>query len=260
MTSRNGVRAASAPASPSFSVLLFDLDDTLFAHRRAVEAGVVAHMRSLGHSLQGDELAAEVERWNDLEEHHYSRYLTGELEYLGQRRERARDFMAPYGVTFPHDAAAEAWFEVYLRQYRAAWTLHDETLPLLDSLTGYRLGIITNGDLAFQMAKLDATGLTPYFEHIVTSGEFGIAKPDARIFRHAADVFGVTPERAMYVGDRLHTDAIGAARAGLAGVWLTRGIAAGAQLAEAAAEGAHVIRSLAELPALLAAHVSPGNA
>lgn len=233
-------------------VILFDLDDTLFAHRRAVEEGVVAHLRATGQSLGAGE-AAEVTRWNELEEQHYSRYLTGELEYLGQRRARARDFMAPYGVAFDTDSAAESWFEDYLDEYRRAWTLHDDTLPLLDALGDRRLGIITNGDLAFQLAKLDALALTSRFEHVVTSGEFGVVKPDARIFRHAASLFGVAESSAMYVGDRLRTDALGAAAAGLTGVWLDRSATATAeQLAQASAAGVTVIHSLAELPPLLA--------
>ena len=63
----------------------------------------------------------------------------------------------------------------------------------------------------------------------------------------------MAPAQAAYIGDRLHTDAIGAARAGLLGVWLDRpGIATAEQRAEADAAGVPVIRSLEELPALLA--------
>lgn len=234
------------------SVVLFDLDDTLFAHRRAVEEGVLAHLRTLGELPEQAGEEGEIARWNSLEEHHYSRYLSGELEYLGQRRARARDFMRPYGIEFPDDGAAESWFEEYLVQYRAAWTLHDDTLPMLAALDGLRLGLITNGELDFQMAKLDAVGLTPWFEQIVASGEFGIVKPDPRIFLLACSRFGVEPSQAVYVGDRLHTDAIGASAAGLAGIWLDRpGTATEAQLAEASAAGVRVIRTLADLPPLL---------
>jgi putative hydrolase of the HAD superfamily len=51
------------------------------------------------------------------------------------------------------------------------------------------------------------------------------------------------------VGDRLHTDAIGAAQAGLVGVWLDRnGRATADEREQAAAAGVRVIRSLAEVP------------
>ena len=234
---------------PAIPVVLFDLDDTLFAHRRAVERGVVAHLKATG--LAGDSAVhdAEAARWTALEELHYSSYLAGELDYLGQRRARARDFLSPYGVTFERDADAEGWFENYLREYRAAWTLHTDALAALESLRDRRLGIITNGVTHFQQPKLDALGLTGFFEHVITSGDFGAVKPDPRIFLHACAVFGVAPSEAAYVGDRLHTDAIGAAAAGLTGIWLDRGAAAtDAQLKQAHEADIRIIRTLADLP------------
>ena len=233
-------------------VVMFDLDDTLFAHRESVEAGIAAHRSSLGGALAAADRAAEFTRWNALEERHYHRYLTGELDFLGQRRERAREFVAPYGVQLG-DEAADAWFDAYLVHYRATWTLHHDVLPALDDLAPARFGVITNGHLEFQLAKITATGLLPRLEHIVASGEVGVAKPDAAIFAEACSVFGVAASDAVYVGDRLHTDAIGASRAGLRGVWLDRhGLATPAQRAEAAAEGIPLIHSLAGLPPLLA--------
>jgi putative hydrolase of the HAD superfamily len=239
------------------SVVLFDLDDTLFAHRKAVDDGVLAHLRSLDVSSPPSfsSEADEVARWTALEEKHYTRYLAGELDYLGQRHARARDFMEPYGVTFPSNLAAETWFEEYLHHYRAAWTLYDDTIPCLTALAGPAgpgLGVITNGVTHFQQPKLDVLGLTPYFTHIITSGDFGAVKPDPSIFLHACSVFDVAPASAMYVGDRLATDALGAAAAGLTGVWLDRSAQATTdELAAVAAAGAHVIHSLADLPALL---------
>ena len=233
------------------SVVLFDLDDTLFMHRESVEAGIAAHRTTLGGAIAAADRASEFTRWNALEELHYHRYLSGELDFLEQRRERARGFLQPYGLTLDDDAA-DAWYDGYLVHYESTWALHPDSLPCLDALDA-RIGVITNGSLPFQMAKIDGVGLTPRLEHVIASGEVGVAKPDPRIFVVTCGVFGVEPADAVYVGDRLHTDAIGAARAGLLGVWLDRaGIATPAELAEAAAEGVPVIRSLAELPALLA--------
>jgi putative hydrolase of the HAD superfamily len=221
------------------SVVLFDLDDTLFAHRASVDRGIVAHLAAIGGYSDADPTAL----WHDLEEHHYHRYLSGELDFEGQRRARATDFAASQGFTVDDPSA---WFNSYFEHYRAAWHLHDDTLPLLAALT-QRTGIITNGDPAFQQRKLDQVGLS--FEHVVASGSLGFTKPDARIFEHAVSLYGVAPSDACYVGDRFETDALGAAAAGLLGVWLDRGGAAtDAQLARAAEAGVRVIHSLAELP------------
>lgn len=238
-------------------VVLFDLDDTLFSHRGAVEDGLLATLGTLERTAATGNDDAERRRWNELEEHHYARYLTGELDYLGQRRARARDFLAPYGTVLEDDEA-ESWFEEYLARYRAAFRLHDDALPCLDALErrlpGVRFGIITNGDLDFQTAKLEALGLTDRVEHLVTSGELGVAKPDPRIFEAAVALFGAEPEQAAYIGDRLVTDAIGAARAGLTGVWLNRTDAQPLpeHAAEAAALGIPVLPDLTGLPDLLA--------
>jgi putative hydrolase of the HAD superfamily len=237
------------------SVVLFDLDDTLFAHRRAVEDGVIAHLQTLGLAMDPAEHGAEATRWSELEELHYSSYLAGDLDYLGQRRSRARDFLRPYGVTLDADTAAEEWFDEYLHAYRAAWALHADALPALAALKEqYRLGIITNGVTHFQQPKLDALGLSPYFEHVITSGDFGAVKPDPSIFLHACSVFGVEPSEAAYVGDRLGTDAIGAQNARLTGVWLDRDRDPDPEsITVAANAGVMRITTLSELPLRLPA-------
>jgi putative hydrolase of the HAD superfamily len=223
------------------SVVLFDLDDTLFAHRAAVAGAIVAHTHD----------ASTVARWRDLEEQHYPRYLRGEMDVFQQRRVRVREFVAPTMLT---DRQADDWFAAYFREYQRAWKLEDDALPCLDALAHLRLGLITNGDLALQTEKVDAVGLVSRFEHVIASGEVGYAKPDPRIFERAASEFGVAVSDALYVGDRLRTDAIGAASAGLVGVWLDRhGTASSDELEAARASGVRVISTLAELPPLIAA-------
>jgi putative hydrolase of the HAD superfamily len=244
--------AGSAPSA--ISVVLFDLDDTLFAHRKAVDDGIVDYVRMLGAPYRLADAASEVAAWYELEERHYHSYLGGDLDYEGQRRARARDFAARHGVTLDDDAAS-TWFASYFEHYVNNWVLHEDALPCLDELrsAGLRLGLITNGDEAFQLRKLARLRLTDRFEHIVTSGALGITKPDARIFEHACTLFDVEPAATAYVGDRLATDAVGAAHAGLTGVWLDRaGARVSDELAALSAESGVIrITSLAELPAAL---------
>ncbi|WP_210480508.1 HAD family hydrolase [Naasia sp. SYSU D00948] len=235
--------------------VLFDLDDTLFAHRSAVDAAILAHLAASG--VAAADPAAVLVRWRALEEHHYHRYLHGELDYLGQRRARAGDFLAEHGGRILTDEAADAWWTAYLQEYRNAWRLHEDALPCLDALAaavpGIRFGIITNGELDFQTTKLDAMRLSERMDVVVASADVGVTKPDPRIFEIACERLGVTPGEAAYVGDRLRTDAIGAADAGLLGVWLDRGHEAPDPqlLTEAEALGVVRISGLDELPPLL---------
>ncbi len=243
-------------AGGGIRVALFDLDDTLFAHRRAAERGLADHRAALGGAIAAADDTAENTRWFELEELHYHQYLAGELDFLGQRRARVRSFVAPYGVVLATDTEADAWYRGYWVHYENNWTLHDDTLPCLDALTTgpepLRIGLVTNGDIDFQTSKLRRTGLLPRIEHIIASGSVGISKPDAAIFARACAVFGITPAEAAYIGDRLTTDALGASAAGLLGVWLDRaGTATDEQLAVCRTAGVPVIRSLDAVPRLL---------
>ena len=50
---------------------------------------------------------------------------------------------------------------------------------------------------------------------IIDSTVVGVAKPAAEIFRHALDPLGVSPDRAVYIGDTRKYDVAGARAAGL---------------------------------------------
>ncbi|MFC5930806.1 HAD family hydrolase [Cryobacterium melibiosiphilum] len=244
-------------------VVLFDLDDTLFAHRAAVSDGILMHLDAVDGAYEALSRPDSAALWDALEEEHYHSYLAGRLDFHGQRRARARDFATAHGVALD-DAAATTWFDDYFLQYRASWRLHTDALPCLDELArrlpGVRFGLITNGDPVFQGDKIRRVGLEGRFEHVIASGSLGFTKPDARIFAHACALSGVAADAAVYVGDRLRTDAIGAAAAGLTGIWLDReGASAAAAAAvpeadraEAARLGVLRIQTLAELPPLLA--------
>jgi putative hydrolase of the HAD superfamily len=230
--------------------VLFDLDGTLMDHRAASAAGLQAHLSDWLPGLEADELARLEREWQRLEALHYDEYARGECTLAEQRRRRVQGIHAALerdpGVQLP----ADAWFESYLRHYRAAWRPFDDVLPALAALAAaspsVALGVVTNGEGQPQRAKLTAIGLGERFPVVLASGEEGVAKPDAEIFARACERLGVQREQAAHVGDRLDLDAEAAAAAGLRGVWLDR-------LGSRALGPSHVARiaTLHELPAVL---------
>lgn len=238
------------------AVVLFDLDDTLFAHRAAVDRGIADHLAALGAPYASADAAETAALWHALEEEYYHRYLAGTLDFAGQRSGRARAFTAAHGIELD-EAASAAWFDAYFEHYVDNWVLHDDALPCLDRLErdipGVRIGLVTNGELAYQSRKVRNVGLDTRVEHVIASGAFGATKPDAAIFHHACDTFGVPTASAVYIGDRLRTDAIGAAEAGLRGIWINRTHRpmTDAEARDTRAAGVAEIYDLAELPPLL---------
>ncbi len=87
---------------------------------------------------------------------------------------------------------------------------------------GYRIGLISNTiwPAELHIEDLDEQGLLPYLEQMVFSGESGIWKPDARIFRHMLDALDMQPEEAVFVGDNPREDIQGAQALGMHTIWV----------------------------------------
>ncbi|RPJ35330.1 MAG: HAD family hydrolase [Planctomycetaceae bacterium] len=80
---------------------------------------------------------------------------------------------------------------------------------------GYKLGIVSNAQEAFTMPELDLYHLRPYFEEIVLSSQAGVRKPNPMIFQRALDNLGAGPHQAVFVGNDLIVDILGARRLGM---------------------------------------------
>ncbi|MEV5826412.1 HAD family hydrolase [Spirillospora sp. NPDC052242] len=197
--------------------VLFDLDGTLFDHDGAAAEAIAG-------AFPDADAAWLVPRWHELGEAAIERYLAGELDFTGQRRARIVRLARELGLGTWDDARADAWFAAYTGRYEAAWRPYPDVPGALAALAarGLRLGVITNGDVRQQRAKLARMGLAERLPHVTASSEAGCAKPAAEIFRTACAGLGLAPAAVAYVGDRLDTDARGAAAAGLTGVWLDR--------------------------------------
>lgn len=200
------------------SAIFFDLDDTLLDDRGAQQAylaQVYAAWRDhLPHSE--DEFPA---KWRTALQHHFDRHIRGELSYVAQRRERIRDvFQAP----LLSDDEADARMREFLDIYEASWRLFDDVRPVLDALSDRPLGVITNGTVAQQHAKLARMGIADRFALVLTSEAAGVGKPDPRIFNEAAARLRLSARECVHVGDDWERDVEGSRRAGFRAVWLDR--------------------------------------
>jgi putative hydrolase of the HAD superfamily len=79
----------------------------------------------------------------------------------------------------------------------------------------YRVGLLTDGPVRAQRAKLNALGWEDLFDAIVITGSLDAGKPDARTFRAELDALGTTADETVYVGDSAELDVAGAHAAGL---------------------------------------------
>ncbi len=85
---------------------------------------------------------------------------------------------------------------------------------------GIQLALITNGEAANQRRSVTKFNLEAHFHCIVIEGEFGVGKPDERVFRHALEATDSTPDTTWMVGDSLAADIAPAVELGLHAVWV----------------------------------------
>jgi putative hydrolase of the HAD superfamily len=111
--------------------------------------------------------------------------------------------------------------------------------------------VVSNWDVSLHDV-LAETGLASLLEGVLTSAEFGAAKPAPAIFAAALHLAGATAAGAWHVGDSFEEDVLGARGAGIEPLLLVR--AAGPLLAPgdeppdpALLNGVRTIASLAEL-------------
>jgi len=138
---------------------------------------------------------------------------------------------------------AEPAFEVFFAE-RMRVELFDDVLPALTVLAArFPIVAVSNGN-----AHVGRVGLGSFFVDSLSASQFGVAKPDARIFHAAADKAGVASEQVLHVGDDAALDVLGALGAGMQTVWVNRE----QHVWRHAEQPHHTVENLTALAALLA--------
>lgn len=203
--------------------LLLDLDGTILDHEAARRTAILEALEnsSLPHEVDA---SIAISRWCDLEAQQFQRYLDGELTFEEQRIVRTRAFLASYGVRGLDSSALLRWFDRYRGFYEKAWRAFDDVHPFLQAVASLEsvplLAVVTNGDQEQQALKLHSLGLD--WIRLYTSSMLGVRKPDEMAFLRVCAELEIEPDQAWFIGDNREVDALGAAAAGLHGIWLDR--------------------------------------
>ena len=143
----------------------------------------------------------------------------------------------------PDDDLAVHLHALYIKHRFEDIQFFDDVLPTLNALRGrYVMGVLSNGN-----TYPERCGLGGYFQFVVFAQDYGIQKPDPRLFEIAIRQAKCTKHQLLHVGDSLQNDVIGAKQAGVKSVWLNRQ----ATNDEAEQQPDFEISSLRELTAVL---------
>jgi HAD superfamily hydrolase (TIGR01509 family) len=202
--------------------LLFDLDDTLLDYsaggRRcwqelflefAPRFGVMMEQLSTAHQQTSDWY------WSDLERHR-----AGRLDLKTSRRQVLRLTLEKLGIDAP--ALGEEMADAFTLRREEYFSPFPGVVATLQECKrrGIHLGMVTNGNGELQRKKIRRFRLARYFEAIIIEGEFGVGKPDRRVFESALKQLGAQPAHAWMVGDDLGRDIQPAYELGMGTVWV----------------------------------------
>jgi putative hydrolase of the HAD superfamily len=228
--------------------IIFDMDDTLLVEENSARAafmatchhaaercgidaqqlyvGVRSASRMLWHEAPGRAycLRVGISSWEGL----WAEFV-GEGENLRMLRRWSntyrdtswRNALLECGVD-DVDLASELG-NIYVAERRALHVVFDDVAPALERLCqAHNLGLLTNGCPDLQRRKLDASGLSRFFDEVVIAGEVGIGKPDTRVFELLLSRMPSSPSDAAMVGNSLRSDIQPANALGMTSVWVNR--------------------------------------
>lgn len=203
--------------------LVFDLDGTL-VDQEGAERDALQRLYERDFKLEPKpSYHVFLRDWRNVADEFLQRFLDNRMGFDEQRILRFQALYQKYGQRCDR-AEAERLHQAYAAHYRGQWRAFEDAVPALAAAKarGYRLAMITNGNGEQQRAKLAATGLDAWLEHVLVSEDVKVAKPEPGIFRHSEAALGLEPAEMAYVGDRTDVDVAGAVAAGWTPVWLDR--------------------------------------
>lgn len=149
--------------------------------------------------------------------------------YRGEYRENAMETIAHNLVRQLYDRElSDEQLQLILATRFDAFVESIETSPQVLELLGrlkkrYKLALVSNYPCGRAIrASLERTGIAPYMDAVVVSGDVGHVKPHPRPFETAMSQLGVTADESLYVGDNWLGDVQGSKRLGMRCAFMTQ--------------------------------------
>lgn len=192
-----------------------DLDDTLWPILPVIErAEKVLHRWMVEHAPMAAALFSSPAAVREIRDHMVSSRPDLKHDLSALRRESIR--MALYRAG-ENPLLADHGFDLFFAE-RQRVTLFEDAQPALEFLSlRFPLVAISNGN-----ADLQRVGIGSFFRASITAREFGVGKPDPRIFHAAAGAVDVNADQVLHVGDDATLDMLGALNAGMQAAWVNR--------------------------------------
>ena len=228
--------------------VIFDLDDTLIVEQDVARAALAGALEFVGAPPDVDQaleairgvwrtsvhhprclelgVASWEALWATFENCHPS--ITGLRDWVPEYRLLAWE--AALGSLGSDPGLATTSADRYIHAQRQGHPVSSGAAAALQSVGHLPRAVLTNGPPDIEELKLLQTGLADEFQVVAVSGTLGVGKPDPMAFTYVLDQLGVSPERAVMVGDSWSRDIQAAHAVGMHAIWVSHGRAAPPEL------------------------------
>ena len=198
--------------------LVFDVDDTLYEQIVPFEN---AYKSLFDMDIDMEKFYLLSRYYSDVKfEASRNGEMTMDEYHIYRIQEAAKDL----GVCLTAEQALSMQKEYKKNQQKLQMSNTTISILELAKENNVKLGIITNGLSEHQWVKIKALGVERWIdrENIIVSGDYGINKPDVRIFEIMKEKLQLPNESLYYIGDSIENDIVGANNAGWKSIWINR--------------------------------------
>lgn len=196
--------------------IFFDLDHTLwdFEANSNIAFETIFKKYDVGIDLQ-----KFLNYYKGINQSYWKLYRNEKISKEELRVGRLRDTFVKINQKFDYELIDNLSVE-YIEVLPNSNLLFDGTHEILKHLyPKYKLHIITNGFSEVQYKKMDNSGLSKYFDKIITSEDAGVKKPNSKIFKYALEMANATSSESIMIGDNWEADIMGALDNGLDAIY-----------------------------------------
>lgn len=167
--------------------MIFDLDDTLYKELDFLKSAY-------------KEIAICLSKETNV---HFQVILNGMMVFYNSGLNAFKEILDAYGI---QNICVDDLISIY-RNHKPQISLNKPVKNMLFRLkeTVFKVGVITDGRSVQQRNKIEALGLSDYFDDIIISEEFGSEKPNKANYVYFENQYGGDMNY-IYVGDNTHKD------------------------------------------------------
>jgi len=203
----------------NYKHIFFDLDHTLWDFKTNSRLTLSEIFVEFGIAdLSGTDEEDFIETYERYNHKMWDDYRNGRMSKETLRYERFRQSLFHLGVR--DIALINQIADFYVDTSPIKTALFPGTIEVLTELRSkYVMHIITNGFEEIQTIKLNRSGLSGFFDEVITSEQAGSKKPHPAIFEYSLKRANAKVKESLMVGDNQQVDIGGAKKVGMDGVF-----------------------------------------